>query len=66
MPMTQLSIRQAMQLAVDHHAAGRFAQAESICRQISAAAPNHPEAMHLLDQAGQRGARSTFKMGLIR
>jgi protein O-GlcNAc transferase len=36
------------ELAVDHHQAGRIAEAEKLCRQIVAANPGHAEAWHLL------------------
>lgn len=46
--MTQLSIDQAMAMAIQHHQAQRYAQAEQIYRQVLAVAPNHPDALHLL------------------
>jgi protein O-GlcNAc transferase len=39
---------QAFQLAAQHHAAGRFNEAEAICRQIVAADPAHSNAWLLL------------------
>jgi predicted O-linked N-acetylglucosamine transferase (SPINDLY family) len=46
--MTQVSLDQAMLLAIAHHKAGRRAEAETIYRQILAANPNHPDALHML------------------
>lgn len=46
--MTQMSISQAMELAMRHHRAGNLAQAETIYRQILAAQPDQTDAMHLL------------------
>ncbi len=37
-----------LQAAVAHHGAGRAAQAEALYRQVLAARPNHPDALHLL------------------
>ena len=44
----QLTIHQALDLAVQHHNAGRFPQAKQIYQQILKAQPNHPAALHLL------------------
>src|SRR4051812_38939084 len=47
--MTQLAtIEQTLQLALQHHQAGRIADAESLYRRVLAAQPNHPDALHLL------------------
>ena len=43
-----MSIPQTLGLAVQHHRAGRLAEAEAICRQILQQDPNHPEALNLL------------------
>ena len=55
--MTMLSIDQALQLAIQHHQAGRLDEAENIYRQILARQPGHAAAMHLLgiriSQAGR-------------
>jgi protein O-GlcNAc transferase len=54
--MSQVSIDQAMQIASQHHHAGRLAEAESIYRKVLAAEPNHADALHLLGMmAGQVG-----------
>lgn len=46
-----------IQLALDHHRAGRLADAEVVYRQVLAAEPTHVHALHLLALiADQRGA----------
>ena len=42
-----LTIQQALDLAVQHHTAGRLSDAESIYQQILQADPNQPVALHL-------------------
>ncbi len=39
---------QVMQQAIEHHQAGRLAQAETLYRQVLQEYPRHPEALHLL------------------
>jgi len=64
--MSQVTVEQAMQIAVEHHQAGRVQDAESICRQILAVEPNHAESLHLLGLiAGQLG-RIDAAVNLIR
>jgi predicted O-linked N-acetylglucosamine transferase (SPINDLY family) len=51
-----LTLEQAHQLALDHHRAGRLAEAEALYRQILAQDPDQPHALHLLGVlAGQVG-----------
>jgi tetratricopeptide (TPR) repeat protein/glycosyltransferase involved in cell wall biosynthesis len=45
---TQLSCPDALALALEHHRAGQWAEAEEVCRQLLHAHPDHPEALHLL------------------
>jgi Tfp pilus assembly protein PilF len=58
--MSHVSLQQALAVAVQHHTAGRLAEAEVVYRQILAAAPDQPDALHLLGviahQAGQHAA----------
>jgi protein O-GlcNAc transferase len=42
------AIQQAMQLALEHHQAGRLAEAERIYRQALEMQPDHPGALHFL------------------
>jgi tetratricopeptide (TPR) repeat protein len=44
----QMTIEQALALGWQHHEAGRLAEAESVYRQVLAARPELPEALHLL------------------
>ena len=52
-----MTIPQALQLAVQHHQAGRLAEAELLYRQILAAQPNHADALHLLGVMAQQVGR---------
>jgi len=53
-PMT---IPEALQLAIQHHQAGRLADAEALYRQILAARPNHADARHLLGVIAHQASR---------
>jgi Flp pilus assembly protein TadD len=44
----QISVEQAMPIAIQHHQAGRLAEAEQFYRQVLVEQPNHPDALHLL------------------
>src|SRR5439155_17319087 len=46
--MIQLSVRQTMASALEHHRAGRLAEAEEIYRRILAQQPDNADALHLL------------------
>ena len=58
MPMA--TIPQALEIAMQHHAAGRLAEAEAGYRQILARQPGHAGCLHLLgviaSQVGQHGS----------
>ncbi len=41
------TIQEALTMAVKHHRAGQFQQAEAIYRQILQVVPNHADALHL-------------------
>ena len=43
-----MSVTQAFDLAIQHHQAGRLAEAETLYRQVLAAEPQHGEAWHHL------------------
>ena len=54
------TIEQSLNLAVQHHSAGRLPEAEGIYQQILQADPNQPEALHLLGViAHQAGKNDT-------
>lgn len=63
--MAQLSIEQAIQLAVTHHQAGRLGEAEVLYRQILSAVPNHPNALHLLGLIAGQVGKVDDAVGLI-
>jgi len=63
--MTQLTIDQAMQLAVRNHQAGRLAEAEKIYRQVLVRQPNHPDALHMLGVIAQQAGRLDSAIELI-
>ena len=46
--MPEPSTDTLLRYALGHHQAGRLAEAETLYRQILAADPNHPDALHLL------------------
>src|SRR5436309_1608200 len=43
-----MNVDQTLQAAVDHHRAGRLAEAETLYRQVLANDPNHFDALQLL------------------
>lgn len=58
--MPQLTVDQAMRLALQHHQAGRLKEAEALYQAILNAVPSHAEAMHLSGVlAGQTGKYET-------
>src|SRR5690242_220265 len=46
--MSAVTVPQALQIAVEHHRAGRLAEAEGIYRQILQVDPNNVNAVHFL------------------
>jgi predicted O-linked N-acetylglucosamine transferase (SPINDLY family) len=60
------SIDQAIEIALAHHRAGRFALAEEIYRRILAAAPDHAPAMHLLGVVAHQQGRHAEAVEHIR
>ena len=65
-----LTIQQALDLAVQHHTAGRLPQAESIYNQILQSDPDQPVALHLLGviahQVGKNDSNQLFLKRLLR
>ena len=54
--MTDNALQRSMQIALEHHQAGRLAEAEAIYRQVLAEYPDHTDALNLLGVlAGQTG-----------
>jgi protein O-GlcNAc transferase len=64
--MTQGTIDQAMQLAIQNHQAGRLAEAEKIYRQVLIRQPNHSGALHLLGMIAAQVGQSDVAIELIR
>ena len=48
MPMPQMTIQQALQLAVQHQRAGRLKEAEALYRQVLTREPRNAEALNTL------------------
>jgi tetratricopeptide (TPR) repeat protein len=63
--MSQLSLQQAIDLALDHHRAGRLNQAEQIYRQVLSAQPNHPWALQLLGMVAYQAGNPQLAVDLI-
>jgi predicted O-linked N-acetylglucosamine transferase (SPINDLY family) len=63
--MPQLTIDQAMQIALQHHQAGRLQQAEQLYRQILTQVPAHARAMHQLGLIAHQVGRDDIAIDLI-
>lgn len=64
--MSELTLPQAMDLAISHHLAGRFHEAELLYRRILAADPRHSDAMHLLGVLAHQIGRHDDAVQLVR
>src|SRR3954469_23404560 len=64
--MPQPSIDQALATAVEHHSAGRLAEAESIYRQVLQQQPDNPNALHLLGLIALDTGQPDAAIALIR
>ena len=60
-----LTIQQAIDLAVQHHNAGRLPEAENIYQQILQADPNQPVALHLLGVIAHQTGKNDIAVDLI-
>jgi predicted O-linked N-acetylglucosamine transferase (SPINDLY family) len=60
-----MTIPQAMDLATQHHRAGRFADAEAIYRQVLALDPHHSDALHLLGLLAAQHAKPQLAVDLV-
>ena len=60
-----MTVAQAFELAVQHHQAGRLAEAEPLYRQILTVAPQHPDAMHLLGVIAHQLGQDEVAMQII-
>jgi predicted O-linked N-acetylglucosamine transferase (SPINDLY family) len=64
--MTQANIDQSIRIALQHHQAGRLAEAERIYRQVLAQQPDHADALHLLGVLAGQAGRFDVGVDLIR
>lgn len=64
--MAQVTIDQAIQLAIEHHRAGRLTQAESLYRQVLVHDPDNVDALHLLGVIAHALGRNDVAVDLIR
>ncbi len=55
--MSYLTLQQALDLAMEHHRSGRFAEAEQLYRQLIQAEPQNPDLVHLLGLVAFHGRR---------
>ena len=58
--------QQAFQLALQRHQQAKFAEAEQLYRQLLAAAPNHPDVLHLLGLLKYQSGAAAEAVELIR
>src|SRR5579871_6661451 len=63
--MTPFSTEQAMQFAIEHHQAGRLAEAEALYREVIAREPEHADALNLLGVLAGQGGRPDIAVELI-
>jgi len=61
-----MTIQQALEIAVQHHQAGRLADAEALYRQILAVEPNNADALHLLGVVALQVGRHDLAVESIR
>lgn len=61
-----MKLEQALQIALQHHQAGRFTEAEGIYRQILAQQPNYHPALHLLGVLAHQVNQNDVALDLIR
>jgi len=61
-----MTLQQAFQIALQHHQAGRLAEAEALYRQILAVQPGHAETLHLLGALAQQAGRTEMAIELMR
>ena len=63
--MPDVTIEQALAIALQHHQAGQLSQAEPIYRQILAQVPQHAGALHLLGTIAIQVGRNDLGVDLI-
>jgi protein O-GlcNAc transferase len=55
----------SMQIALEHHRAGRLAEAERMYRQVLSQEPNHPAALHLLGAIAKQTGQGAIAVELM-
>src|SRR4051812_15329026 len=63
--MPQVTIDEALEIAIRHHQAGRLPEAETIYRQVLAQHSRHPRALHLLGVIACQSGRHEMAAELI-
>ena len=61
-----MSVRQALESAVEHHKAGRLREAEQIYKEILRSRPKHADALHLLGVLASQTRNPALAVELIR
>ncbi|WP_348545012.1 tetratricopeptide repeat protein [Chthoniobacter sp.] len=64
--MPTVTVQQAFELALQHHQAGRLAEAETLYRQILAVQPHHADALHFLGVIAHQAGRHDLAVEWIR
>jgi len=64
--MSQMTIQQALQMAFQHHQAGRLREAEPIYRQILSVQPDHPDVLHLMGILSSQAGRADVSVEFLR
>jgi len=60
-----MTVPQALALALQHHQAGRLADAEALYRQILAVQPNHADTLHLLGEIAHQKGQNEIAVEMI-
>ena len=64
-PQQTITVQKALDLAVQHHTAGRLSQAENIYQQILENDPNQPAALNLLGVTAHQVGKNDLAVDLI-
>jgi predicted O-linked N-acetylglucosamine transferase (SPINDLY family) len=64
--MAQLTLQQAIELAMQMYGSGKFADAEQLCRQIIVVNPAHGDALQLLGVLARHAGRNDIAADLLR
>ncbi|MFT5175869.1 MAG: protein O-GlcNAc transferase, partial [Gammaproteobacteria bacterium] len=60
-----MAVDEALQVAISHHQLGRLTEAEAIYRQVLAAHPHHPDALHFLGLIAHQLGNNALAQELI-